>query len=296
MKFTKIIFAVTLLMFLVACGGESSGGKAVDYNFKQGVAGVNIKFLDNAPPDKLYPNSNFKIITELHNQQAYKVHDGKLKLIGLNPQYFTMDVFEHTLPTLEGKSLVNPVGDREFIEFPGKANKLFQNAVRHNGPYFLKLSYKSFFEFTETVCLNPNLYAIYDSGCKIEERKSYSGQGAPIGVKAMEEVIYPGDVGGEVEFRLQVGNLGPGKVNKINFEQAHLGGKKIDCEFQGSDDGANTFIFKQKKQEVILVCRSPLTSSTSYTTTLQADFNFEYEVKQKHTLNLIDPNAQSAFR
>ena len=42
---------VILMFFLVGCGTEETN--VVKYNFKQGYNGLNLNFIDNAPPDRI---------------------------------------------------------------------------------------------------------------------------------------------------------------------------------------------------------------------------------------------------
>ena len=76
-------FLVLLLsLFLLGCG-SSPGDDLSDYNFKQGLAGLELSFLDNSPPDKIYPHSDFRIVMELKNLGAYDIDNGEINLLGL---------------------------------------------------------------------------------------------------------------------------------------------------------------------------------------------------------------------
>ena len=60
-------------------------------------------------------------------------------------------------------------------------------------------------ELSQTVCINSNLYGVTDAGCKVDFKKSLSGQGSPVAVTHMEEVIHPGTIP-QVEFRFKIEN------------------------------------------------------------------------------------------
>lgn len=282
----KVTILVVMMIFLVSCSG-SSGAKQIQYNFKQGVAELNYKFFPNAPPEKIYPKSNFKMILELDNQEAYDITNGKVKIVGLDERFFRVDPLKKDFQTLLGRSLTNPSGDKDFIEFDGEAFELFENSEEYSANYFLKISYNSKMEFTDSLCLNPKLYEIYDSGCKMEERKSYSGQGAPLVVSEIEPIIYPAGAGAQLELRARLDNLGRGKINDIQFESAKLGNQKFDtCAFQDASKEDVAILYKDK-QETILICRVFLPDQKSYTTTLTMSFSYDYEVEEQHQLLMV---------
>lgn len=287
MKALRFMTLTVMVFFLLGCG-TPTGEKASQYNFKQGISELKIKFLDNAPPEKIYPNSNFKMVVKLDNQAAYPVNNGMLRIVGVDDKFFMIGPLEQTFDNLQGRSLLSPAGDKKFLEFDGRSGRLFQNAERYRGDYFLKAKYSSTMEFSDTVCINPKLYHAYDSGCKVDDKKSYSGQGAPLAVTGIEEIIYPLGTGAKAEFRIQLKNRGRGEVDFIRLKSAKLGGKDFQlCEFQGPVIDIHKALLKKDRQEALLICGSVLRDQSSYTTTLTLDFSYDYELKEQHSLNLV---------
>ncbi len=284
----SVMFVLSLVLFITGCGGGTPQS-VLDYNFKQGIAEVNLKFLDNAPPDKIYPLSKFKIILELDNQAAYDITNGKVSLVGIVSDYFIIDEPEKELDTLQGRSMLNPSGDKVHVEFSGTSRQPFANAKEYKNNYFLLLRYSSKMNFGATICIHPGLYDMYDSGCKTEKSKSFSGQGAPLAITSLEQIIYPSGVGAEVEYRMLVKNRGKGKVTTVTFHEAKLGGEPMEeCAFRQEDGTTlNTAKFSEKKQEAMLICKTFLKDQSSYLTTLSADFSYDYVLEEKHTLNLV---------
>jgi hypothetical protein len=284
-KYTKILFIILVTLFLLGCG--SSGKKEVQINFKEGMASLNIKTFENAPPREIYANSNFKVIVELDNQMAYDVINGEIRLLGIDNKYFQILPLEKDFDILLGKSLTSPTGEKEFVEFNGRAHQLFLSADKYNANYFIQVNYDSTMEFSDSVCVNPKIYEVYDSGCKVQDKKSYSGQGAPLAITDMEEIISPG-TGASVEFRFKLRNRGKGKVGIVNIGRASLGRYSMNCIFQQGPQGTGRSIdFNKNKQEATLICRAPLQDLSSYTTTVTLDFIYSYEEKLQHRLNLI---------
>lgn len=288
-----LFLLVMVMIFIIGCG--SGGALGTAQNFKQGIGELQFKMLPNAPPDKIYQGSGFKIIVEASNLAAYDLKDVEVGLVGLNEKYFALTNREHIIPSMPGKSLLTPVGDVQFLEYSGSSNMLFENANEYTGNYFLKAKYHSTMEFGDTVCIQPSLYDVADAGCKVQDRKSYGGQGAPLAVTDIEEIIYPSGAGGEVEFRIKLANRGSGKVKSVVLGKANLGSEELECEFKGKDvstaEGTvytqKSVVLKEENQEALVVCKTFLKDQSSYTTTLGIDFGYDYEWKQQYTLRLV---------
>ena len=274
-----------ILLLIVACG--SQGEKTGSYNFKQGVGELQFRFLENAPPEKIYPNSNFKIVLEADNLAAYDVVNLQVAILGLDQTYFEISPSEQKVERLVGRSLTAPGRDKQFLEFEGQSKSISPQAFEYRAPFFLKTEYRSTFEFVDTICLNPNVYAIYDAGCKPDTQKSFSGQGAPVGVNRMEEIISPG-AGAKVEFRLFITNLGKGKVKTLTVGKGELGGKPLLCVFQRAEDPTGKKVqLGTEAQEATLICTASLEDSQSYKTTLAVDFSYDYEFIEPQELALV---------
>ncbi len=287
-RWWKCATVMGLLLFLVSCG--TSGGEGLGYNYKQGVSELQVRFINNAPPDRIYSNSAFKMILELENPTAYDITDGDLKLLGLDDKYFQITPLEHPFRLLPGRSVTNPVGDRVFLEFDGTALQLIESAEEYTANYYLKMKYKSTSEFSDTICINPNLYAVYDAGCTVEPQKSYGGQGGPLTVTSLEEIISPGGTA-QLEFRFIIENRGSGKIEFVNLKKARLGSEELFCGFPRETINKQSARFTDEKQQAVLICKSQLRDQSSYTTTLSLDLAYDYEVKQMQTLRMVSSSV-----
>ncbi len=304
-KFAIAFFFLGLL-FLFSCG-EDQGEKQADYNFKQGVAELQLNFRENAPPERIYPNSDFKLILEADNQMAYDIEEGKVWITGILGEYFEVTPLEQNFQEVlqgelfAGRSLTTPAGTKVFLEFQGHAFQPFQNAEQQTNPFFLKAQYRSRAEFQDTFCLNTNLYAVYDTSCGEEENnqntKRYTGQGAPVGVSEVEVVTTPG-VGAQVEFRVRLRNFGRGKIERIDVVRAQLGKEEISCDFPSASGEYKGSVIATERtdsgsfsstggiDEALLLCRKLLEAQTSYETTLQLEFSYLYLAQEQKQLNL----------
>jgi hypothetical protein len=292
MRLTKIQLLVILLLtlFIISCGGQQSS--TMKTNYKQGYKGLVINTLENFPPSTLYPNSKFRITVKLANQGAYKATNGKITIQGFDDKYISLSKFKDNIYSLsgnyylEGKSATNPSGDFNYVEFDARTNTLFPGSDSYSATYFIKTEYDYKTEFTNTVCLNPNMYEVKDAGCKTKSSQSFSGQGSPLAVSSMEQITYPGAVP-RVEFRVNMMNQGRGKVQKVKLNKAQLGGKNIKCDFKNNlAADVKTFTFKEDKQKTTLICKQTLNTLKSYSTVLHLDFSLSYKLEEKKSLTI----------
>ncbi|MEK6900958.1 MAG: hypothetical protein AABX37_01305, partial [Nanoarchaeota archaeon] len=178
------------LVVLVTIGCQSSGTQVNTENYQQGTEEVQVRFMENLPPEEVYPNSRFVMVVEVLNEMGYDIRNGYVKIIGLNPKYVEVYPTAQPFPLLRGKSFTTPEVEKVFLEFQGMSNELTKRD-EHEEKYVLKVGYTSSVTFADTVCINPNLYQIYDGGCVVEPSISYSGHGAPLAVVTIEEIITP---------------------------------------------------------------------------------------------------------
>ncbi len=278
----KIIVIILISLILVSCG--KSDLPTIKHNYKSGTPQLEVEFLKNSPPTKIYENSEFSMVLSLENKMAYDLEDGVIKIMGINEKYFAIFPLEYTFSNLPGRSSTTPTGGIENIEFTGKSKELFQNAEKYSADYFLDIKYNSKFNFADTICINSNLYDTYDGGCKVEAKKIYSGQGAPVAITELEEIVSSG-IEPKIELRFKLRNRGKGKLSQVSLEKASLGNTPIICRFQGGT--ATQIVFTDKKQEATVICKKVIEEKVNFHTTISLNFAYEYKISQKKKLNLI---------
>src|SRR3989344_4382341 len=217
-----------MLVLLLLTGCTLFGNKnPSDADFKVGVSELQVNTLESTPPKTVYPNTNFKMIVTLDNQAAYEAINRMITIVGLDPYYLVITPTEVQLDLLEGRTVLSPSGAKDFKEFDGQVRKV-GDSPSYDANFFIKTSYLSTVEYGETVCLNPSAYNIYDGGCTIKGKISYRGQGAPLAVASMEEIVSPSlSSNGQVEFRFILKNKGQGTVTFVNLQKAKLGSQDL---------------------------------------------------------------------
>jgi len=280
------IFLIALL--ITGCSG-STQTSGVTTNYKIGNGDLNVKLIDNAPPSEIFPGAEFKIIAELSNQLAYDAKNLDVVITGLEPGYFQVYPLEQKIALIQGKSITNPAGDKEMLEFSGNAGSLVKSAQYYTNKYLLQTNYDSTMEFQDTVCINTDLYGVNDAGCKVQDKLSYPGQGAVLAVSKMEQVVISGSSAG-MQFRIYLTNRGQGKLKLVTLDKSELGGEALDCQFQGEVDKPLEYDFKDK-QTALLLCDAAISEQISYQTILALDFSYHYELNKEYQLKIVNPNA-----
>ncbi len=273
---TKHYFIITLVFFffLTACGGSSYNAA----DFKTGYKGLVVTPIKNAPPKEIYAGSNIKVGIRLENLGAYEATNGKIQLSGFDKTYLSFFKTEETLETMEGKSAINPIGSMNFKEFEGKVS-LPEGLKEHLEKFNIVTSYDYTMELNHDACINPHMYELSSEkdACRIKDSVSFSGQGSPIAITKVEEIIFPGNKP-KVEFRLHFKNKDKGKVTDLMIEEGKLGNQMILCSPMELD---------LEKGDSIVVCQAPLQNQNVYTTTLFVKTTFSYETTNWIELNII---------
>ena len=289
MKKLNTILIVLILIFLVGCNpfNLSDPGRAV--NFKQGHQQIDLKLVPNYPPSEIYENSQFMVLLELNNNLGYDVENLKLNLVGIDNKYFEVNnlQYEYFIGRMEGKSSFNPLGDKEWVEISLISKELFENARSFNNPFYIRASYNSNFELSDSFCVNPSFYDFYGQGCKMDSRKRYSGQGAPVSVEEITTAVSPSGTGAYLRFNVIVKNRGNGKLNSLFLREAKMGTESLECNIIDSHAKMSK-VFTEKDQEARITCEVFLKDRVAYETLLYFNFDYEYNFQIKGNLRLVN--------
>ena len=288
-KIITIISMIVVSLLLVSCTGTTSGSdKALNTNYHTGTKGLEMKFYQNAPPDRIYRNTGLDVMIEYSNKGAYNIQGGKIYLSGYDPKYLSFSPASVENFMAEGKSVFNPDGKiTQTLTFsdnaagsgiPAGVDKIKQT-IKATACY----TYKT--EASFDVCINPKtINSITEDICKIGSISVGSGQGAPISITKVEEEIYQDTL----QFRIYFQNVGGGTVmkplainkcdtslnrvdaNKIQVNEVSFSDKTMRCEPQNPvnvDDSGKGFIFCPYKGDL---------GQSAYKTTLKVELEYGY--------------------
>ncbi len=274
------IILVLILVLLVGCdmlGGEGSGDRITAVDYRTGISGLEIEILEGLPPKEIYEGSNFKIGLRLRNKGAYNINRGELSIAGFDQKYVIVSERKVGLEPIEGKSRTNSEGDFYIKEFDGQTLESLEGAKEYAANYYVVAEYDYRSEMQTEVCVNTNLYSdlkLSEESCKPEQTQSFSGQGAPIVISKLEEIIMPEGTGAKVLFKLKIENKGGGELKgPVYMEEVKLGNSRLICEPR--------FFEVKRDRENVFVCTHHESSSASYVTPFYAAIHYSYETREK---------------
>ncbi len=213
----KFLIVLCLVLVLVAGGCSKGGGPSVsitEEDIHRGKEGLLIEFGKNMPPSLVYEEDMFPIGIELENAGASDITKGYLLL---NLEEDNMDLEKgHIKETfkIEGKSIENPYGDSEVLNYMVRAKPLGSETETITSNVIATLCYKYNTRFGESVCVDTDFYNRKNAvkACGAEDESFSSGQGAPVSVVKVESKML--EESGDVKpmFIVHVRNDGDGQV------------------------------------------------------------------------------------
>ena len=242
MKRGLLILGLLAVLVIAACSPQGFNQR-VREDYRVGSRGLEMKFLDNAPPYKIYTGDRMEIIVELWNRGAWppdETFNGFLVIHGFDQSAINGFWEEGNLipPTLKGSSQFNPAGGFDTMTFKDVDGV----QVPFDGDtYDASIIVTACYEYKTIadieVCIDPNPYSIVekDQVCTVSEGGTIGlgtgSQGAPVAVSSVIEEIGSDNL----FFKIIISNVGGGRVidfNALNF-----------CPFQLESDEINKVYF-----------------------------------------------------
>lgn len=273
----KKISLIIILLLIAGCGGFKKDTPSLEpevIEYHKGTDGLVMEFLQNSPPDEIWKGSEFAIGIELKNKGTYPIESGSIILSGFVPEYINIAPLEKTID-LQAKGPGYPEGDYTVINFKARNFGLAKASKEYTDSIIARAYYDYQTDATADVCINPRLYSYVktkETICEVKEITLSGGQGAPVAVKSIKELISQSGDGLEVEFRIDIENVGPGEVlGEVELESVKLSKRSLNCLPR---------LLDIKKKEKTIYCKTkigkdqgayiaPLSISLSYTYTSQ---------------------------
>lgn len=204
----EFAFLIVLILFLSGCDGLGGGGSPLDFNPYHGSQGLEMKFIDNAPPDEIVAGKTFKIGIEVNNEGTFDIDDCVL----------TLNYVKDDLNIGGSTKSINLYG-RSAVISDGENKAVFWDASpKDNGfstEVWVEAKYKYQTNMFEDLCVDPEPYGqnLEKGQCSAQDRLSLGNQGAPIAVTLVEITAIPKSASnGELIFTITAKNVGGGDV------------------------------------------------------------------------------------
>lgn len=266
---------------------ETAGSGATSFTIS-GTQGIELKFLDQMPPTRIYSTSDLPAVIELWNKGTYDVM-GDLYLGGHDEKIVRFSRTRATFGPLEARSRNNVMGGYDSIDMgPGRIFDSYFTDV-YKPKIIATVCYDYQTEATPAVCIDPNLYDL-----NIEEKACVPGnvaphggsQGAPVAVSN----VFVETFGTKVSARIDISNAGKGKVvvaspgkcpynleymdlNLVNYDVT-LSGVPGDCK--PLDRMGRYVRLVNNKASVFCTFNLQGDKKVAYTTTMQIKLRYGY--------------------
>ena len=196
----KVIIGVVLATLVAGCQVGPDSDPVREF---RGTEGVKAEFGNEAPPQTVYDDQSFFVTLDLHNQGATSVNDSTGPIIAqLNTQNLfylqqeggrTEDMRQEV--TLDGKSDVRPNGEETSVSF-GTFNVSPREQVGEFQETTELLQARICYPYktleSDTLCIENSIRdsRTSDPLCRAGTKR-YSGNGAPVAITKIENLLVP---------------------------------------------------------------------------------------------------------
>jgi len=180
-----LVFIVSLIilimMLITACTSSTTPSQKINpMTYRSGTSSLNVEFLKNAPPSKIYEDQDFTTGILIKNTGASNITNGVLSL-AVEQDYVVLYDNPRLVINLSGKSFSNPRGDDKIIYFNLHSKKIENMSQYHDTTINVIACYEYQTILYHDICIDtdPLNQKIGTKPCKVAE-KTFSGQGAPV--------------------------------------------------------------------------------------------------------------------
>lgn len=272
---------LVLLLFAAGCGeGDTAektdtGGKG--NAFIGGDKGLDIKFMEGAPPDEVYDlDYPFSINVRMENVGEYDVDPSAatVRVTGINPADFGNPTLEANVEELNGAKL-DPQGNEiaggiTNVEFSELQAAPITGTVEYNIKADVCYPYGTI--TVSKICLLEDLLgttrkAGEEPFCEVTEDKDHENSGAPVHITDFRQAATGKD---KISFTFEVGHVGDGLIfkqgvacdpamankDKINVA-VETGLDGLSCSGIGGEEGELN-LYGSENQKMSVTCTQPL--------------------------------------
>ncbi|MAG07865.1 hypothetical protein CMO89_00150 [Candidatus Woesearchaeota archaeon] len=280
---SSLILGLTLLTFAVGCARIEEGA-VVDWH--SGFKGVEMNFMEGAPPRVVYDNDSHDVMLEAWNKGTSLIDHGTIYLSGYDSGILTAlrnsTSFNFTDADADRKSEYNPEGGYTTVNV-GKTNVTYNFTT---GALNTKIKATAVYpyttEFSTDVCVDRNPYTPGDKVCEMAGKATPGGQGAPVAVTNIE----PQAMKDKVRFKITFRNAGNGEVidkaktgtnpsalNPNDYDYVNISESKLGGTSGGSCQPTNV---KLVNGQGFTFCTFDVSNADAYITRLDLKLKYGY--------------------
>ncbi len=271
MQKAKLIIPL-LLVSLLACTPQQEGPNPAKFN--KGTEGINIEFVENSPPNKVYEDTSFPMMVQIHNRGAKDIPftteiDGETvesqpASISMNFDNFYIDYagdltreeVQSSLQNLKirGKSEIVPNGEVRNVKLGNlQAQKIVGNRESPETQLYASICYPYETKLSTDLCMDANTQSenVREQVCQATDLAFSRGQGAPVSITKVEVDMVPLGSMTRPSLTIHIENTGPGNVLKSLTGESDL---EEACALQSEPSNLNTINVEADIAGVELEC------------------------------------------
>jgi hypothetical protein len=304
---TSMFFLLVLFTLLLSGCGDSRYSSFSEIDYHKGTEALVVSFLNQAPPNTVYEQTEFDVQMYVENKGAFNLADGYRATAYLKyDSAVVMAITEGFLGqglyanknriNLYGKSYYFPEGEKNFFALDRFfALPLQGNFETNKVSFYLSLCYPYETFFADEICVDvdPQSISPRKKICEAKDKSYSGGQGAPIAVSKIETQMVPRGVYIQPQFVIHLEHKGKGSFALQNLILDSSGDAgcgavsiddvgKVEVEIKlGMDElicKPNDILFKDNK--ATLYCQLPDQKITgvgaNYLTTMTVNIKYIY--------------------
>ena len=312
-KTTQIFLIIAICLLLAGCsnmGGFFKGnsqGNIETYDFRKGIDGLDMQFVDGMPPKQVFVGSEFTIGIRAKNKGAYDITDrAQLKITVPDDSAFRFNGGNVKAVSLPGKSPYIKDGAEDVIIFPMTALCFpgydgTTSAIKTNYTAKIKASACYYYETTAStdLCIDTRKYlreANDKPVCMMTDVRMEGGQGGPVGVVSISPNIIPqGNNRTIFQISLSIKKLKGREVSIYHPDsQCNIAGQsKIQVSVQlGTEQLAcePSEIYLMENDAVVTVCKKDINAALgAFLTPISINMKYYVEQSMLKEMNIQPP-------
>ncbi|MBN1156731.1 hypothetical protein JXA85_03885 [Candidatus Woesearchaeota archaeon] len=315
------IALISLLVILSGCSGIKLPGINLlgRGNSNQGVImeqenvcldnnGLDIRYMDNMPPERIYEDDKFYVSLALMNNGCRNIEKGKFTVSvdtdSLQLEESPTGTIEQDISNFRGKSKFNPDPELRTLTYTVDSKRIPQDRKFLEKTITAHACYEYETIASAEICINPfikDMFDIRNDVCQPGAVTLDETQGSPVVVSKIITKTTAREQGADLEFYIFVKNIGLGKVKEYNegecsgsqlvkieevrfsdFTTAGNGFNKIACEPMA--------IKMRTEDENYVRCKATLLEKkAAYTTLMSIRLSYAYDITNTATVIITKP-------
>ena len=301
-------FVFLIVIFSISCKREDEISRQNRYS---GTRGLDIRFMDQSIPDRLFENDNFELILKLTNFGASPITTGEsvLKLY-LEGDYmeFSDNTNVHTENIeLAGKERFTSRDDFVVKQYSVDVKQLDEQSQTQDVEIFAIACFNYKTKAYADVCIDTDIYNTkpIEKACSAAPVDLSGGQGAPVAVTKVESRMLTSENDIHPQFKIYISNAGLGSVIEHNsysticsqntpdrenyntVELSQLGFSQYTISDFDCSPGNKVVKLEHGQDYILCTLNQGISKSiVSYETPLYIELSYGYTVKDTLKVNI----------